>query len=144
MATVKCVENTHLMVLTKEAFDEVIGKIERRALNDKINFLRNIPVFSLLTRNSLAKITCSLQKIRIKKDMYLYREGYPAKGVYIVVSGEIEVTRTLTMKGMKNESVENIFKDPLKFSKKQNTLFTKNILCKHQKMNVSFFCLIAL
>ena len=50
------------MVLTKEAFDEAIGKMERRSLNDKINFLRNIPVFSLLTRNSLAKITCSLQK----------------------------------------------------------------------------------
>ena len=47
MATVKCVENTHLMVLTKEAFDEAIGKMERRSLNDKINFLRNIPVFSL-------------------------------------------------------------------------------------------------
>ena len=65
MATVRCLENTHLMVLTKDAFDEAIGKIERRSLNDKINFLRNIPVFSLLTRNSLAKITCSLQKHHI-------------------------------------------------------------------------------
>jgi hypothetical protein len=63
MASVRCTEDTHLMVLTKDAFDEAIGKIERRNLNDKVNFLRSLPVFSLLTRNSLAKITCSLQKI---------------------------------------------------------------------------------
>lgn len=62
------------MILTKEAFDSVIGKMEKRILNDKINFLRNIPVFSLLTRNSLAKITCSLVRKSLCKDQYLYKE----------------------------------------------------------------------
>lgn len=87
MATVRCLEDTHIMVLTKSAFDEAIGKIERRSLNDKVNFLRSIPMFSLLTRNSLAKISCSLQRITIKKDIYLYREGETAKSVYIIIDG---------------------------------------------------------
>ena len=68
MATVRCLEDTHIMVLTKSAVDEAIGKIERRSLNDKVNFLRSIPMFSLLTRNSLAKISCSLQRITIQKN----------------------------------------------------------------------------
>jgi CRP-like cAMP-binding protein len=75
------------MVLTKSAFDEAIGKIERRSLNDKVNFLRSIPMFSLLTRNSLAKISCSLQRITIQKDQFLYREGEEAKSVYIIIDG---------------------------------------------------------
>ena len=87
MATVRCMEDTHIMVLTKSAFDEAIGKIERRSLNDKVNFLRSIPMFSLLTRNSLAKISCSLQRITILKDTYLYREGESAKSVYIIIDG---------------------------------------------------------
>ena len=33
------------MVLTKKDYVKVIGKIERRTYNEKINFLRNIPVF---------------------------------------------------------------------------------------------------
>lgn len=87
------------MVLTKEAFDAVIGKIERRALNDKINFLRTIPVFALLTRNSLAKITCSLVKCNINKGAYLYRENDVANSVIIVINGEFEVSKTLLYKG---------------------------------------------
>jgi len=136
MATVRCLENTHLMVLTKEAFDEAIGKMERRSLNDKINFLRNIPVFSLLTRNSLAKITCSLQKVHIVKDSILYREGTPASTVYIVIQGELDVTKTLQYKAAIGEKVENIFKDPLKSSKKQNNLFTKNNTMRQKKMHL--------
>ncbi len=124
------------MVLTKEAFDEAIGKMERRSLNDKINFLRNIPVFSLLTRNSLAKITCSLQKVQIVKDSILYREGTPASSVYIVIQGELDVTKTLQYKAAIGEKVENIFKDPLKSSKKQNNLFTKNKTMRQKKMNL--------
>ena len=88
------------MVLTKEAFDAVIGKIERRALNDKINFLRTIPVFALLTRNSLAKITCSLVKCNMNKDSYLYREGDSASSVFIVINGEFEVSKTLLYRGV--------------------------------------------
>lgn len=51
MATVRCLTKTHLMVLTKEAFDQVIAKIERRALNEKLNFFEDLPMFSLLTKN---------------------------------------------------------------------------------------------
>jgi hypothetical protein len=58
--------------------------------------------------------------------------------VYIVISGEMELTKTLVYKGIKSEKVENIFKDPIKANKKQNILFSKNILYKEKKMNVSF------
>ena len=136
MATVRCATKTHLIVLTKEAFELVIGKMEKRILNDKINFLRNIPVFSLLTRNSLAKITCSLGKKVITKDSYLYKEGDPAKSVYIVINGEFEVTKTIVYQNKTEESVDSIFKDPLKASKKTHSMFSKNTQTKHQKMSI--------
>lgn len=138
MATVRCVRKTHMIVLTKEAFDSVIGKMERRILNDKINFLRNIPVFKLLTKNSLAKITCSLGRSRVLKDSYLYKEGDPAKSVFIVISGEFEVIKTIVYYNKVEESVDNIFKDPLKANKKTNLMFMKNAAPKHQRMNVSY------
>jgi hypothetical protein len=57
----------------------------------------------------------------------------------MIISGEMELTKTLVYKGIKSEKVENIFKDPLKANKKQNILFTKNILYKEKKMSVSFY-----
>ncbi len=44
-ATIRCTENSHFMVLSKADYNRVIGKIEKRVLHEKINFLRNIPVF---------------------------------------------------------------------------------------------------
>jgi CRP-like cAMP-binding protein len=53
MATVRCLTKTHLMVLTKEAFDQVIAKIERRVMNERLNFFSELPIFQLLTKNQL-------------------------------------------------------------------------------------------
>ena len=88
MATVRCMAVTHMMALTKESFDDIIGKMEKRTLNDKINLLSNITVFSLLTKNSLAKLTYSMIKAKFLKGAYLYREGDNIKSVYFVVRGE--------------------------------------------------------
>ena len=123
MATVRCATACHLMILTKEAFDEVIGKMEKRILNDKINFLRNIPVFALLTRNSLAKLTPSLIKKTIQKDAYLYREGDVAKIVYIVIKGEFEITKTIAYRNQVENKIEDIFKDPLRAIRKNSKYF---------------------
>jgi CRP-like cAMP-binding protein len=136
MATVRASQKSHIMILTKEAFEVVIGKMEKRILNDKINFLRSIPVFALLTKNSIAKITCSLSKKIVPKDMYLYKENDPAKSVFIVINGELEVTKTITYKTEVVENVGNIFKAPLKANKKTNIYFSKNSQDKHLKMNV--------
>jgi len=45
MATIRCLKPSHFMVLTKTDYNKVIGKIEKRTYNEKINFLRDIPVF---------------------------------------------------------------------------------------------------
>lgn len=76
--------NSHFMVLSKNDYNRVIGKIERRTYNDKINFLRNIPVFSLLTRTSLGKMTYYFETKNCIRDAILYKEGDPAEYVYIV------------------------------------------------------------
>lgn len=82
-----------MMVLTKDAYEYVIGKMERRILNDKVEFLGGLPAFSLMTKNTLAKVTFSMTKQNITKGNYLYKEGNEAKNVYILISGELEVTK---------------------------------------------------
>lgn len=57
MASIRCLEDTHFAVLSKSSFNLVIGQIERKKLNEKVQFLRSLPFFSQLTKTSVGKIT---------------------------------------------------------------------------------------
>jgi CRP-like cAMP-binding protein len=79
----------------------------------------------------LSKLTYQFKDIPTIKGQILYREGEPADYVYIVKSGQFEVTKTLvqkntglsvimnsvggsTGKNVEQESTKEIFKNPLK------------------------------
>lgn len=98
MATIKCLEETHFAVLSKDDFNIVLGQIERKKFNEKIQFLRSLPFFCALTKTSIGKLTYQFKEISLIKHQYLYREGDPANFVYIVKSGKFEVTKTLVQK----------------------------------------------
>jgi hypothetical protein len=55
------------MVLTKEAYTEAIGQREQRIINEKINFLRDLQVFSKLTRITLTNVFFKMEKIRVNR-----------------------------------------------------------------------------
>lgn len=88
MASCRCLKNTHFMVLSKNDYNRVIGALEKRAYLDKINFLKNIPIFALVTRTFLGKLTYYFETKKCIKDSFLYKEGEPANYVYIVKKGE--------------------------------------------------------
>ena len=50
MATIKCIERSHFIVLSKADYNGAIAEIERRKTNEKINFIKMLPVFSKLSR----------------------------------------------------------------------------------------------
>lgn len=125
------------MVLTKKSYNNVIGKIEKKQLYEKINFLKNIPVFHSLTRTSLGKMTMSFFSKTCIKDSYLYKEGQPADCVYIVKSGEFQATKRLIHMGVKEENIQEIRENPMKANKTQNKLFNRNTTRKVETINVS-------
>jgi CRP-like cAMP-binding protein len=137
MATIRCLKNSHFMVLTKEDYNKVIGKIEKRTYNEKINFLRNIPVLHLLTRTSLGKMTYYFENKSCIRDSYLYKEGDIADYVYIVKSGEFQATKRIIHTKAKEERIEDILENPLKANKNKNNLFARNTMRSVERINVS-------
>jgi hypothetical protein len=57
MASIRCLKETHLAVLSKKDFNKVLGVIERKKYAEKVHFLKSLPYFSTLTKTSLGKLT---------------------------------------------------------------------------------------
>jgi CRP-like cAMP-binding protein len=114
MATVVCTQKTHCMVLTKQAYGHIIGKMENRILNQKVEFLTEVPHFKLLSKNSLSKIIYSLQKVFVTKGTYLFKEGEETRSLFIIISGEFEVTKMVENNHETKKNLAQLLKDPLK------------------------------
>lgn len=60
------------MVMTKQGFNDVMGAKEKRIYSEKINFLKNIPIFALVTKAFLGKLTYYFEIKSYIKGSYLY------------------------------------------------------------------------
>lgn len=120
MASIRCLTDTHFAVLSKKDFNKVLGNIERKKYNEKIQFLRSLPYFTCLTRASLGKLSYQFQEIHTIKDQVIYKEGDVADYVYLVKEGQFEVSRTMLTKQNLNENTKEILKNPLRSLKVNN------------------------
>ncbi|CDW89498.1 UNKNOWN [Stylonychia lemnae] len=121
MASIRCVQNTHFAVISKVDYIKVLGIIERKKYNEKIQFLRSLPYFNQLTKTSLGKLTYQFTDIKTIKNQVLYREGEPADYVYIVKDGQFEVTRKEKIRENYQENAKQILENPLRSMKVNNT-----------------------
>lgn len=122
LATIRCLQDSHFAVLSKKDFNKVLGIIERKKYNEKIQFLRSLPYFSQLTRASLGKLIYQFTDIKTLKDQILFREGEPSDFVYLVKEGQFEVSRSLMHpKKPIEEQTKTILSNPLRSLKVTNT-----------------------
>lgn len=63
-----------------------------------IDFLQNIPLFSYWSRISLEKLLYKIEKKSFIKNQFVIREGEPIKEIYIIRSGEFEVSLRMSDK----------------------------------------------
>ncbi len=57
MASIRCVEDCHFAILSKDDFNRALGAIEKRKYNERIQFLQSLPYFDKLTKNSVGKLS---------------------------------------------------------------------------------------
>eukprot|EP00347_Sterkiella_histriomuscorum_P005721 403355524 len=94
-ATIRCYQETHFATLDKFDYETSLMKIERKHQNKILEFMMDIPCFRLFTKNSILKFSYYLQKEKFKRNQALYSAGQKANFIYIIKSGEFEMTRKL-------------------------------------------------
>ena len=90
--SVRCLEPTVLGVLLKQHY-QVIAKVHFKQINEKVEFIRSMDAFRTWSRIAIQKLSYFFKTSLYKKGGIVYREGDPARDVYIVKEGEFIFTQ---------------------------------------------------
>lgn len=94
-ATIRCLENTHFAVLSKEGYEKVLGKIEHAKLNKLVDFLKSVPTFKHWSKSALLKLTYFFKKKSFIRNQVVYKEGDNSKFLYVIKEGEFEISKKM-------------------------------------------------
>ncbi|EGR29986.1 cyclic nucleotide-binding domain protein [Ichthyophthirius multifiliis] len=94
-ATMICKSDTHLIVISKNGFNKIIGELCRQKILEKINFIKQYWFFSQIPNNKIMSILMYFKIENIQKEKYLYKEGEQIKDIYLLKEGEVELTKKL-------------------------------------------------
>jgi len=103
-----------------------------------VNFVKNIPLFSKLTRTFLSRLSYYFKPFNCTKDSFLYREGDVAEKVFIIKEGEFIVTKKLIVKNKQTENIQEILDNPQRACKLQNKFFSKNSVKQIDKHTLAY------
>ncbi|OGS18475.1 MAG: hypothetical protein A3J83_04125 [Elusimicrobia bacterium RIFOXYA2_FULL_40_6] len=64
-----------------------------KEFTEKVNFLKNIPIFEGLSNSSLGKITGIMYSKKYPADEIIFEEGKVGKALFIIFDGEVAITK---------------------------------------------------
>ncbi|KAL4466991.1 hypothetical protein ABPG74_010588 [Tetrahymena malaccensis] len=119
--TMICKQDTHIMSLSKEAFDKLLGKYHERVKQEKIGFLRQFQVFDGVPTSKLLSVIFSEEKNiffqilfqltklihDMKTNVYqinniLYQEGDKVEDIFFIKDGEVELSKLANVQNQKD------------------------------------------
>mgnify|MGYP003893348641 CR=1 FL=1 len=74
-------------------------------MSELVNFIKDIPLFSRLTRTYLGKLSRNVKLLNVSRDHVLFKEGDLADKVFIIKKGDFIVTKRLIQKSKQTENI---------------------------------------
>lgn len=84
------------MVIDKAAYDRIFGEIYYQKYIAKIEFLKQINLFSSWNTKKLSEMSYLLEEKTFKKGTVLYKKGDKSNFFYIVREGEVRVIHNIS------------------------------------------------
>ena len=94
-ATIQCVGEVHMAVMSKDNYSKVLMKINTRNQNKVLEFFKSIPALAKNSNSYLKKLEYNFEVRQYIRNQELFREGDPSDTVYLVKTGEFELTKKI-------------------------------------------------
>jgi len=92
-ATIRCLTDCKFAVLNKACYQQVFLVREKKKLERKVKYLKDIPFLKHVSKTKLAKFSYFFQEKEYKRGQAIYQEGEPCRYVFIVKEGEFELKK---------------------------------------------------
>jgi CRP-like cAMP-binding protein len=92
-ATVQAKKTSVLAVLRKSDFKKTLEHFAEKKLNEKVSFLRKIPIFSMINSFELQKLSYYFNENKLRKNQFVFREFQLAEHLYFVKSGDFKLIK---------------------------------------------------
>lgn len=97
-ATIRCIDNVEVATMNKADYNKILHKIEHRNKIKLINFFKSIPCLAKNSQTYLSKLHYSFEQKSFIRNQEIVKEGGFADFVYIIKSGEVEITKKIKVK----------------------------------------------
>ncbi|KAL4445543.1 hypothetical protein ABPG74_004617 [Tetrahymena malaccensis] len=91
--TVVCQEDTHIMSLSKEAFDRILGEQQKQIVKNNIRYLKQFSFLENIPDSTLMNLMNYMKQVQYQKDEIIYDQQDPSSYLYLLKSGEIELSQ---------------------------------------------------
>lgn len=98
-ATIKAVEATDLIVISKKVYDRIIKKFQVDQIVDIIDFYSNLVVFQRIPRDVLINLATKTQVVKIKRNEVFVKEGEITNLIWFIYIGKVNVVKKMRIKG---------------------------------------------
>ncbi|OMJ80941.1 hypothetical protein SteCoe_18703 [Stentor coeruleus] len=95
IASIQCLTDTELVVLTKNHYLNILGKIEAKRVDEQVKFLRRFTIFAKWSKNLIIKVNYFLKEKTLPRKSIIFREGDKANEIIFIKSGELEICKSV-------------------------------------------------
>ncbi|OMJ72560.1 hypothetical protein SteCoe_28977 [Stentor coeruleus] len=95
IASIQCLTDTELAVLTKVHYLNILGKIENKRIDEQVKFLRRFTIFAKWSKHLIVKINYFLKEKTLPRKSIIFREGDEANEIIFIKSGELEICKSV-------------------------------------------------
>jgi CRP-like cAMP-binding protein len=101
MASVLCISETELAVLSKQSYLQILGKIDNKRIEEIVSFLKNFPIFKNWGKNSLVRVSYHFNEISFNRKALIFKEGDAIEKVFFIKEGEFLLTKAVHQESLK-------------------------------------------
>lgn len=103
MATIRARQLCHMWSLDRKAFRKVLADQERKALAEKVAFLKQVKLFEKLNDGTLEKIADVMQLAQFEPKQKIFKQGEAGECFYMVQSGKVSIVKSVSYTGASKE-----------------------------------------
>ena len=94
-ASVLCREDCHFAVLEREDYKDILGAIQGKTMQEKMEAVRKYPVFAQFTEDSITQLTYLFKTRTLKVGQDLYLAGQTVNEVFLVKAGAFRLYKSI-------------------------------------------------